>query len=75
MVNNLVKQNFVKKNKEVKDGRSVRLVILPAGKKFLKDGQAKMMVNLKPILSKLTDKELSNFIDIHKHLQEICKLQ
>jgi len=48
---------------------------LPAGKKFLKDGQAKMMVNLKPILSKLTDKELSNFIDIHKHLQEICKLQ
>ena len=75
MVNNLVKQNFVKKNKEEKDGRSVRLVILPAGKKFLKDGQAKIMVNLKPILSRLTDTELSNFIDIHRHLQGICKLQ
>ncbi len=75
MINNLAKQNFVKKNKEKKDGRSSRLLILPAGKKFLKNGQLKMVSNLKPILSQLTDKELNNFLAIHKHLQKICKEQ
>ncbi len=75
MINSLVRQKFVRKIKEQKDGRSIRLVILPAGQKFIKNGQAKIVANLMPILSKLTDTELANFIGIHEHLQDICKLQ
>ena len=72
MIKSLVEQKFVRKIKEKSDGRSSRLVILPGGQKFIKNGQAKIVANLKPILSQLTDRELENFISIYKHLQIIA---
>ena len=73
LINNLVRHKYIKKIKEKDDARSSRLVILSAGRKFLKDGQAKMVANMRPILSELSEDELENFITIYKRLQEICR--
>lgn len=73
LVNNLVSRKYIKKIKEKNDARSSRLTILAGGKKFLKTGQAKIAANVKPVLAELSDAELSHFIAIHQHLQQICR--
>jgi len=71
IIDHLVESNFIARQVDKKDRRTVRLVITPKGEKILKQSLDQKIKHLEQILSKLNPKEQDNLIKILKKLSNI----
>lgn len=72
LVNNMVKEEYLKRVLDEKDRRIVRLAITPKGKKNLKNAFKNMAARIKKALSALNKTEIDNLAKIMEKLSRAC---
>lgn len=73
LVNNLVKNSYVKREEDRSDRRVVLMKITNAGRTYLKDGYDRMTENTKQVLMKLKKNQIDNFIQIMEEIKNAYK--
>lgn len=69
LVDGLVQSDFVTRKEDPNDRRSVQLELSPQGKKHLADTKEKRIAEMAEIFDVLTDKELEEFVRLHKKIK------
>lgn len=69
LVDGLVQVNLVMRQEDSKDRRLVKLELSPKGRKHLAATKKKRIAEMAEIFDALTDKELEEFVRLHKKIQ------
>lgn len=68
LVNGLVRAGYVTRKEDPKDRRLVQLELSPKGKKHIDATKEKRIAEMAEIFDALTDKELDEFVRLHKKI-------
>ncbi len=73
LVNRLVKKQFIKKAKDLKDRRIVWIDLTKKGAKIIQEINRKKQEHILSILEKLTEKERKLLVDILERISQVAK--